>query len=123
MDNSITGLAVDDRYLWITTHRGANRYDKIANIWDRYSERNGLPSRSLGTVAADGSDVWISTNKGLCKYPRMSDDPNAWVTYTSMIEIRPMVFSQEYASSLISTLRAIRDGELPLCDVGNEPDA
>lgn len=102
MDNSITGLAVDDQYLWITTQRGANRYDKTADIWDRYSQRNGLPTNNLTAVAADGSDVWLSTSKGLCRYPRMSDDPNAWITYTSMIEIRPMVFSQEYASSLIS---------------------
>jgi ligand-binding sensor domain-containing protein len=102
MDNSITGLAADDRYLWITTQRGANRYDKTANIWDRYSQQNGLPTNSITSVAADGSDVWLSTSKGLCRYPGMSDDPNAWVTYTSMIEIRPMVFSQEYASSLVS---------------------
>jgi ligand-binding sensor domain-containing protein len=102
MDNSITGLAADDRYLWITTQRGANRYDKTAHIWDRYSQQNGLPTNSITSVAADASDVWFSTSKGLCRYPRMSDDPNAWVTYTSMIEIRPMVFSQEYASSLVS---------------------
>ncbi len=108
MDNSITGLAVDDRFLWIATRQGANRYDKIADIWDRYSEKNGLPTRSLTSVATDGSEVWIGTSKGLCRYPRMSDDPNAWVTYTSTIEIRPMVFSQEYASSLVSNkVRAV----------------
>lgn len=108
MDNGITGLAVDDQYLWITTQRGANRYDKTADIWDRYSQRNGLPTNNLTAVTADGSDVWLSTSKGLCRYPRMSDDPNAWITYTSMIEIRPMVFSQEYASSLVSNkIRAI----------------
>jgi len=99
---------VDDQYLWITTQRGANRYDKTAGIWDRYSQQNGLPTNNLTAVAADGSDVWLSTNKGLCRYTRMSDDPNAWITYTSMIEIRPMVFSQEYASSLVSNkIRAI----------------
>ena len=102
MGNNITGLAVDERYLWITTQRGANRYDKIADIWDRYSRQNGLPTNNLTSVATDGANVWLSTSKGLCAYPTMSDDPNAWVAYTSMIEIRPMVFSQEYASSLIS---------------------
>ena len=50
----------------------------------------------------DGYDIWAGTSGGLGKFPRMSDDSNAWVTYTSGIEIKPMVVSEEYAKSLVS---------------------
>jgi len=108
VSNQITGLAVDEHYLWVATQRGANRYDRIADIWDRYTDRQGLPSRNITAVTSDGSDVWMGTGKGLSRYPRMSDDPNAWITYTTMIEIKPMVLSEEYASSLVSNkIRAV----------------
>jgi len=108
VDNRITGLLVDEQYLWVATQRGANRYDKIADIWDRYTNQRGLPTRNITAVTTDGSDVWLGTGKGLCRYPRMSDDPNAWTTYTTTIEIKPMVLSEEYASSLVSNkIRAL----------------
>lgn len=102
VNNDIKSLAVDDRYLWIGTKRGASRYDKIADRWDRYTRDTGLPNEDVVAVVVDGYDVWAGTSGGLCKYPRMSDDPNAWVTYTSGIEIKPMVVSEEYAKSLVS---------------------
>ena len=108
VNNQITGLSVDEQYLWVATQRGANRYDKIADIWDRYTDRQGLPTRNITAVTTDGSDVWMGTGKGLCRYPRMSDDPNAWITYTTTIEIKPMILSEEYASSLVSNkIRAL----------------
>ncbi|MFC1717573.1 hypothetical protein ACFL6S_28185, partial [Candidatus Poribacteria bacterium] len=102
INNDINSLAVDDRYLWVGTKRGASRYDKIADRWDRYNRETGLPNEDVVTVVVDGYDVWAGTGAGLCKYPRMSDDPNAWVTYTSGIDIKPMVVSEEYAKSLAS---------------------
>jgi len=108
VDNRIAGLLVDEQYLWVATQRGANRYDRIADSWDRYTDRQGLPSRNITSVTTDGSDVWLGTGKGLCRYPRMSDDPNAWITYTTTIEIKPMILSEEYASSLVSNkIRAL----------------
>jgi len=108
VDNRIAGLLVDEQYLWVATQRGANRYDRIADSWDRYTAQRGLPTRNITTVTTDGSDIWLGTGKGLCKYPRMSDDPNAWVTYTTTIEIKPMILSEEYASSLVSNeIRAL----------------
>ena len=102
VNNDIKSLAVDDRYLWVGTKRGASRYDKIADRWDRYTKGTGLPNEDVVAVVVDGYDVWAGTSGGLGKYPRMSDDPNAWVTYTSGIEIKPMVVSEEYAKSLVS---------------------
>jgi len=102
VNNDIKSLAVDDRYLWVGTKRGASRYDKIADRWDRYTRGTGLPNEDVVAVVVDGYDVWAGTGGGLCKYPRMSDDPNAWVTYSSGIEIKPMVVSEEHAKSLVS---------------------
>jgi len=93
---------VDEKYLWVGTKEGASRFDKIANKWDRYSKETGLPSQDVVSIVVDGYDIWAGTAAGLCRYPRMSDDPNAWVTFTSGIEIKPMVVSKEYARSLIS---------------------
>jgi ligand-binding sensor domain-containing protein len=102
VDNSISSLAVDDRYVWIGTREGANRYDKVADIWLSFRSRNGLPSEDITSIAVDGYDIWMGTNGGLCKYPRMSDNPNAWVTYTSGVEIKPMLTSKRFANTLVS---------------------
>ncbi|MFC1715879.1 hypothetical protein ACFL6S_19575 [Candidatus Poribacteria bacterium] len=102
VNSDINSLAVDDRYLWVGTKKGASRYDRIGDRWDRYTRDTGLPNEDVAAVVVDGYDVWAGTGGGLCKYPRMSDDPNAWVTYTSGIDIKPMVVSEEYAKSLVS---------------------
>ena len=101
-DNFVTSLATDDRYVWVGTREGANRYDKIADIWLLFRDRNGLPSEDITSIAVDGYDIWMGTDGGLCKYPRMSDNPNAWVTYTSGIEIKPMLTSKRFANTLVS---------------------
>ncbi|MBC8234720.1 hypothetical protein H8E77_34685, partial [bacterium] len=98
----VTCLSVDDQYVWIGTRGGANRYDKIADVWDRYTPKNGLPSDDMTTVASDGNTVWMGTNFGLGRFPRTSDDENAWVSYTSGIEIKPGALSKEYAEALVS---------------------
>ena len=35
IDDNVNALAVDDRYLWIGTREGANRYDKLTDKWER----------------------------------------------------------------------------------------
>ncbi|HIE27515.1 TPA: hypothetical protein EYP66_09530 [Candidatus Poribacteria bacterium] len=101
IDNNVSALAVDDRYLWVGTRAGACRYDKITDRWDRFTKRNGLPGEDISAVIVDGYDVWMGTNNGICKFPRMSDDLNAWVSFTSGIEIKPDM-SKEYAATLVS---------------------
>jgi ligand-binding sensor domain-containing protein len=102
VNNDINSLAVDDKYLWVGTKGGASRYDKIADSWDRYNRETGLPNNNVVVVVVDGYDVWAGTGAGLCKYPRMSDDKNAWITYTSGIEIKPMIVSKDDAKSMVS---------------------
>ncbi len=102
IDDAITSLAVDNRYLWVGTRMGANRYDKITDRWDWFEKENGLPGLDISSVIVDGYDVWMGTNAGLCKFPRMSDNLNAWVSYTSGVEIRQTAMTKEYATTLVS---------------------
>jgi ligand-binding sensor domain-containing protein len=98
----IASLAVDDKYLWIGTKSGAQKYDKIAYRRHNYTTANGLPSEDITAIIVDGYNVWMGTSGGLCQYPTKSDDPNAWVVYTSGVEIKPVILSEQYASSLVS---------------------
>ncbi|MCD6506351.1 hypothetical protein J7M22_06960 [Candidatus Poribacteria bacterium] len=102
VSNWVSSLAVDERYVWIGTREGANRYDKIADKWDRYKRENGLPDEDITSIAISGNDVWVGTNRGIGKFPRTSDNPNAWVSYTSGIEIKPGIVSKEFAETLVS---------------------
>jgi len=99
---NVNTLAVDDRYLWIGTRQGAYRYDKITDRWDGFSIRNGLPGVDISAVVVDGYDVWMGANGGICKFPRMSDNLNDWVSYTSGVSITSEVMSKEYAATLVS---------------------
>jgi len=102
IDDSVSALAADGRYLWIGTREGANRYDKVTDKWDRFEKDNGLPGEDISSIVVDGYDVWMGTNAGLGKFPRMSDNLNSWVSYTSGIEIRQTAMEKEYAATLVS---------------------
>jgi ligand-binding sensor domain-containing protein len=102
IDDSVSALAVDNRFLWVGTREGANRYDKVTDRWDRFERDNGLPGEDISSIVVDGYDIWMGTNAGLGKFPRMSDNMNAWVSYTSGIEIRPTAMEKEYAATLVS---------------------
>ena len=101
-DNNVSAIAVDDQYVWVGTRNGANRYDKIADRWDKYTPENGLPHPDITSVAIAGNNVWMGTNAGIGKYPRTADDPNAWISYTSGTDIQAMAVSKEFAQTLIS---------------------
>ena len=101
-DNNVSAIAVDNQYVWIGTRNGSNRYDKIADRWDKYTPENGLPHPDITSVAIAGNNVWMGTNAGIGKYPRTADDPNAWISYTSGTEIQAMAVSKEFAQTLIS---------------------
>ncbi|MBD3183791.1 hypothetical protein GF312_16020 [Candidatus Poribacteria bacterium] len=102
INDTINAIAVDERYLWVGTKDGANRYDKVTDKWDRFETENGLPGIDVNSIVVDGYDVWMGTNNGLGKFPRMSDNINAWVSYTSGIEIRQTAMTKEYANALVS---------------------
>ena len=102
ISDNITGLATDNIYLWVTTKGGAGRYDKTANRWDGYGVWNGLPGMDMSCVIIDGYDIWMGAKGGIGKFPRMSDNPNAWVSYTSGLDIKVGEMTKEYANTLVS---------------------
>ena len=101
-DNVVSSIVVDEQYVWIGTRDGANRFDKIANRWDQYKTEHGLPSNNVTSISSDGNNIWVGTNHGIGKYPRSSDDLNAWISYTSGTEIQPSAVSKEFAESLVT---------------------
>ena len=101
-DNVVSSIMVDEQYVWVGTRDGANRFDKIANRWDQYKTEHGLPSDNVTSVSSDGNNIWVGTNSGIGKYPRASDDLNAWISYTSGTEIQPSAVSKEFAESLVA---------------------
>jgi len=102
ISDDITGLAVDNRFLWVASRRGVGRYDKIADRWDSYGTWNGLPGMDVSCIAVDGYDIWMGANGGIGKFPGMSDNPNAWISYTSGLEIKSGAMTKEYANTLVS---------------------
>ncbi|MBI1930238.1 hypothetical protein HYR99_39050, partial [Candidatus Poribacteria bacterium] len=101
-DNVVSSIVVDAQYVWVGTRDGANRYDKIADRWERYKTENGLPANDVTAVSSDGNNIWIGTNAGIGKYPRTADDLNAWISYTSGTEIQQSTVSKEFAETLVS---------------------
>ena len=101
-DNAVSSIVVDDQYVWVGTRDGANRFDKLALRWTQYKTEQGLPASNVTSVSTDGNNIWVGTNSGLGKYPRTSDDLNAWIAYTSGAEIQPSAVSKEFAESLVT---------------------
>ena len=101
-DNVVSSIVVDDQYVWVGTRDGANRFDKIADRWDRYKTEHGLPANDVTSVSSDGNNIWVGTNAGIGKYPRTADDLNAWISYTSGTEIQPSGVSKEFAETLVT---------------------
>ena len=67
----------------------------------RYDDKNRLPSKFTKAAGIQGNCLWIGTDKGMCKYNTLSDDPNAWETFTSALDVDTMHVSEEYAVSLV----------------------
>ena len=101
-DDSVSSIVVDEQYVWVGTRDGANRFDKLALRWDQYKTGQGLPANNVTSVSNDGNNIWVGTNSGIGKYPRTSDDLNAWIAYTSGTEIQPASVSKEFAESLVT---------------------
>ena len=56
--------------IWIGTHSGGfNKFDKAAQIFTRFTTRDGLPNDVVFGILEDESGfLWISTMKGLAKF-------------------------------------------------------
>ncbi|MAF13105.1 hypothetical protein CMK11_21850 [Candidatus Poribacteria bacterium] len=97
----VRALTVDPRYLWVGTGQGAYRYDKITDRWWNFRVWNGLPSDTVSAIAVDETDVWMGTTRGVGKFTRLSDDRNAWVSYTAAMELTADELDREYSETLV----------------------
>ena len=101
VEEPVNDLATDDKYLWIATAKGVTRFDKSAHWADLHEAENGLADTFVKVADVGGRTLWIGTEKGVSKYNTLSDDPNAWETFTRADDVDTMLLSQEYANSLI----------------------
>ncbi len=65
--------------IWFGTDSGVSVYDKMADSWRSYTEKDGLIYNRVNAISARGSDVWIATNKGVSVYNRKKD---TWMSYS-----------------------------------------
>lgn len=100
VNNNITSLSVDEKYVWVATEGGVGRYDKVASRWESYTVENQLPSNDVRAIDESKTNVWIGTGNGISKHVIISEDRNAWETYNAAIEVKPQIVSKEYATSL-----------------------
>ena len=100
-EEPVNDLAIDDKYLWIATAKGVTRFDKSAHWADQHEAENGLADTFVKVAAVEGRTLWVGTEKGVSRYNTLSDDPNAWETFTRADDVDTMLLSQEYANSLI----------------------
>ena len=78
-DRNILAIAVGDEFLFFGTPRGISRYDKIADSWLNYTEKDGLIHRYVSSLAWDGEFLWAGTHGGLSKYSVGTD---LWTNFT-----------------------------------------
>jgi PAS domain S-box-containing protein len=68
-----------DGLLWLGTQLGLNRFNPTTGMFERYTEKNGLPNNVvLGVLEDLFGKLWLTTNNGLAQF-----DPEAetFITY------------------------------------------
>lgn len=55
----------------------------------------------MTSIAVDDTDVWMGTTRGVGKFTRLSDDRNAWISYTSAMELTADKLDREYSETLV----------------------
>ena len=62
-----------EKYLWIGTTGGLNKFDYRAGTFEHYSLQDGLPNEVIYGILPDGDgNLWLSTNRGLSRFNPMA---------------------------------------------------
>ena len=101
VEDPVNALAADDKYLWIATAKGVTRFDKSAHLKDLHDVENGLADTFVKVADVGRHNLWVGTEKGVSRYNTLSDDPNAWETFTQADDVDTLRLTQEYADSLV----------------------
>jgi two-component system, sensor histidine kinase ChiS len=58
-----------ERYLWIGTSGGLNKFNYRTGLFEHYTVQDGLPNEVVyGILPDDDGNLWLSTNKGLSRF-------------------------------------------------------
>ena len=88
IDGTISDLGVTGKqYIWVATDNGLYRLS--GQVWARYDENNGLPSKDIVSLGYSGDLLLIGTAQGLAKYyhggfETISDVPGDRVSAVTM---------------------------------------
>ena len=61
---TINCMAVQERFLWVGTSRGAARYDSESGTWEVYTAESGLSDSWINSIWATGEKVLFGTMRG-----------------------------------------------------------
>ena len=73
----INDIELDNSFVWIATTDGLVYYDGIADVSGILTEKDGLPSDVINTVAIGRDSVWIGTQSGLARLDKSFITPHA----------------------------------------------
>ncbi len=65
---------------WLASPEGLFQYRSAENVWSARTERNGLLSRRVTRIAADGDVLWIGQERGVTRFDFQS---NTFLSYDS----------------------------------------
>ncbi|MBK6910321.1 MAG: hypothetical protein IPH10_05225 [bacterium] len=63
-----TCISASDPYIWIGTDGGLFRFQPEREVWEHYTQRDGLVDNRVQVVREDRGDLWIGTAGGLTRY-------------------------------------------------------
>ena len=72
----ITDIKLDGSSVWIATVDGLIYYDRSAGVSGKLTEKDGLPSEVINTVAIEGNFIWIGTPSGLVRLKKSFITPH-----------------------------------------------
>ena len=66
----VNDIRLDGSFVWIATTDGLVYYDRSAGVSGKLTEKDGLPSEIINTVAIGVNSIWIGTQSGLARLDR-----------------------------------------------------
>ncbi|MBT3267837.1 hypothetical protein HN371_11815 [Candidatus Poribacteria bacterium] len=86
-----TAVAGPDAIWFGTLDAGVMRLDKAARKWTQLGVAEGLPHRSVLSLAMDGLQLWVGTHRGLARYDTRTDGIVVFMPYGDSEDLQRMV--------------------------------
>lgn len=59
--------------IWLGTNSGLYMFREADDLFEFYTEKNGLPNNQIFGITGHNQEIWISTNKGLARFNTRSE--------------------------------------------------